>query len=89
MMEGDNPMKQYLDDRLYPVDQGCVIRGAYRGARTPTFKAQRGGDVVARSLVATSNGWHRVIITVNGREAYRTTATRDRAAARALLNPVR
>jgi hypothetical protein len=79
-------MPVHLDDRLFPVDQGCVIRGSYRGRRMRQFVPERRpGSVVQRALHSTSNGWHRIIISVDGVETYRTPATRDREAAKALL----
>jgi hypothetical protein len=80
--------KLYLDDRLYPVHQGPVIRGSYRGRRMKQFNPQRPGACSTKKLVSTANGWHRIVCYENGIETYRTPPTRDRAAALSLLQPI-
>jgi hypothetical protein len=77
----------YLDDRLYDVHQGPVVRGSYRGRRKKIFHPEtQPGDCVARTLVS-DNGWHRIVVSVNGRERWRSPASRDREAVKSWLQP--
>lgn len=82
---------QYLDDRLYPVHQGQVLQGKYRGRKKRIYIPERRPGVVYQRKLVSNNCWHRVVIIENGVEVYRSPAFRGKAGkaqAIALLTPV-